>query len=100
MDDNIDMAGEIEIVARAMPGVFAYDDFCMDWAGNTYIGSHPDHLTQIAPEGQQRNFTGGDDVKIQFPTSVAFGRGSKDQENDLYIVTSKGQLIQVDLCQL
>ena len=100
LNEDCSANGEVEVIAHAMEGAQAYDDFCMDWAGNAWVGTHPGFLTQIAPEGKQRNFTGGDDVQINHPTGVAAGRGSKQEEDRLYIVTSAGQIIGVELSLL
>ena len=82
---------EPEILAHSLPAVLAWDDFVRDSAGNGWITTHPNAVTQVAVGGSQRNFT-VDDPKsdIQQPTSLIFGRGSPDAEKTLYVVTAGG----------
>ena len=93
---------EPEIIARSLPAVTAFDDVVIDWEGNGWIATHPNAVTEITPVGKQRNVT-ADDAKneIKAPTSLVWGRGSKDAEKMLYLTTagsqtSAGQVISVD----
>ena len=80
-------SGEIEILGRALPAVTAFDDVVLDWEGNGWIATHPNAVTEITPEGKQRNFT-GTDVEMLNPTSIVWGRGSLEQEKILYLTTN------------
>ncbi len=99
-------AGEVQVLARAEKGVTAFDDFALDWEGNAWIATHSNMVTEISVEGRQRNFTSGADVPdMTQPTSIIFGRGSKEEENTLYIVTSGfkeigGQVFRMRPCMI
>ena len=82
---------EPEIIALTLPAVDAWDDFAVDCKGNAWITSHPNAVTQVTLGGRQRNFT-VDDPKsdIQQPTALVFGRGSRDAEKTLFVVTAGG----------
>lgn len=97
-------AGEVEVLARAENDVSTFDDFAMDWEGNAWVATHSKMVTEISVEGRQRNFTSGADVPdMTQPTSIVFGRGSKEEENTLYIVTAGfkeigGQVFRMRAC--
>ena len=102
---SIDEAGkptsEPQILARAGPGVFAWDDIALDWEGNGWIATHANMVTEVTVGGKQRNFTGDDEkTDMKQPTSIIWGRGSQAAEKTLYIVTSgqntPGQVITLD----
>ena len=87
--------GEVEVIARIdVPARF--DDFDIDWAGNAWVATHPDVVTQVSVEGIQRNFTGdngGAALEMTQPTSARFGRGSAKEENVLYVVTAGNRTV-------
>ena len=89
------------IIARAGPGIFAWDDIAIDWAGNGWIATHANMVTEVTVGGKQRNFTGTDDkTDMKQPTSIIWSRGSRAAEKTLYIVTAgegtPGQVITLD----
>lgn len=79
-------AGEVELLARQKVG--AWDDFDIDWEGNAWIATHRGDLTEVTVEGRARNMTGCNALRMFDPTSARFGRGSRKEENTLYIVTA------------
>ena len=100
--------GEVEVIARVDVPAVVFDDFDMDWAGNAWIATHPNVVTQVSVEGIQRNFTGdngGNGIEMSQPTSARFGRGSAQNENILYVVTggsetAGGQIIALNTWML
>ena len=91
-------AGEVQVLSRITNGI--YDDFAMTWSGNAWIATHPNLLVEVTVEGKHRNITTGS-PNMEQPTSVVFGRSSKQQERTLYITASgsktvAGQLWSVD----
>ena len=100
--------GEVTVLARVDVPKERVDDFDMDWAGNAWVATHPNVITQVSVEGNQRNFTGnnsGDAIEMQQPTSARFGRGSAEQERVLYVVTAGtktvwGQIIALNTWML
>ena len=102
---SIDTTGnptsEPQILARAGPGIFAWDDIAIDWEGNGWIATHANMVTEVTVGGKQRNFTGSDDkTDMKQPTSIIWGRGSQAAQKTLYIVTAgegtPGQVITLD----
>ena len=97
-------AGEVELLARQKIGI--WDDFDIDWEGNAWVATHRGQVTEITLEGRQRNMTLCEDFEMLDPTSARFGRGSKKEENTLYIVTAGkkgtggGQVLAADVCQM
>ena len=93
ISSNGSATGEMEVIARVdLPQVL--DDFDMDWAGNAWIATHPNVVTEVSAEGIQRNFTGasgGAAIEMSQPTSARFGRGSAQAEHVLYVVTGGNQ---------
>ena len=94
-----------EIIARLLPGTGAWDDIAMDWAGNGWIATHGDRVTQVTVEGRQRNFTAcsdRDELAMQRPTALVFGRNSQQARRTLYVVTGGGdapaQIFALDTC--
>ena len=93
---------EPEVIARAGPDVFSFDDLVVDWEGTAWIATHNEAVTTITLDGAQRNITGENDTTIYQPTGAAWGRGSHSKT--LYIATagdllhgsSKGQVIALD----
>ena len=96
--------GEVELLGRQKIGI--WDDFDIDWAGNAWVATHRGQVTEITVEGRQRNMTLCEGFSMLDPTSARFGRGSKKEENTLYIVTAgnKGvggaQVLAADVCQM
>ena len=97
-------AGEVELLSRQKIGI--WDDFDIDWEGNAWVATHRGQVTEITVEGRQRNMTLCEGFSMLDPTSARFGRGSKKEENTLYIVTAgdKGvggaQVLAADVCQM
>ena len=102
-------AGEVQLLARQKDGI--WDDFDIDWEGNAWIATHRGDLTEVTVEGRERKMTQCKGVRMFDPTSARFGRGSKKQENTLYIVTAGSapfkddaggfpQIIAADVCQM
>ena len=95
-------AGEVQVLYRVTQGSYIFDDFAMDWAGSAWIATHPNEVTQVTVEGKQRNITADEPNRdMTQPTSVVFGRGSKQEERKLYITTSGsdtvgGQVFSID----
>ena len=102
IDATGNATAEPEIITRALPYVFAWDDLVVDWEGTAWIAAHADAVTQINLDGQQRNITASEnDTTIEQPTSLAWGRGSHSKT--LYIVTAgnleagtPGQVMSLD----
>ena len=100
--------GEVEVIARVDVPAVVVDDFDIDWAGNAWIATHPNVVTQVSPEGIQRNFTGdngGNGIEMSQPTSARFGRGSAQEGSVLYVVTggsetAGGQIIALNTWML
>ena len=95
-------AGEVEIIARVDVPQTVYDDFDMDWEGNAWIATHPNMMSEVTVEGKERNITGdGGSLEMSQPTAARFGRGSKQAEKTLYVVTggsqtAGGQIVAVE----
>ena len=88
--------GEVEVITRVGVPQVVFDDFDMDWAGNAWIATHPNVVTQVSVEGIQRNFTGdngGAAIEMSQPTSARFGRGSVEEEKVLYVVTGGSETV-------
>lgn len=88
--------GEVEVIARVNVPEVVVDDFDMDWAGNAWIATHPNVVTQVSVEGIQRNFTGdnrGAAIELSPPTSARFGRGPVQEEKVLYVVTGGSETV-------
>lgn len=103
IDKTGSATAEPEIIARAAPGAFAWDDLALNWQGTAWIATHVNAVTEVTLAGKQRNVTGTDDrTEIKHPTSLIFGRGSQAAEKMLYVVTSgsgkdqPGQVMSVD----
>ena len=104
ISSNGSATGEVEVIGRVDVPQVVVDDFDMDWAGNAWIATHPNVVTQVSPEGIQRNFTGGNDIEMSQPTSARFGRGSMDK-SVLYVVTggsetAGGQIVALNTWML
>ena len=100
---NASAAGEVQLLARQKQG--QWDDFDLDWEGNAWVATHRGDLTELTVEGRHRNMTSCEGVPMLDPTSARFGRGSKKEENTLYITTAGnaaggGQIIAADVCQM
>ena len=83
-----------EIIARPLPDMEAWDDLAMDWEGNGWIATHAHAVTQVTVGGRQRSFfacSDCDELAIQRPTSLVFGRTSQRARRTLYVVTSGGK---------
>ena len=97
ISNNGSAIGQVEIIARVDAQQLKYDDFAIDWAGTAWVTAHPNSLNEISFEGAQRNFTGKvAGIGLDQPASARFGRGSKQEEKTLYVVTSTGQVIALD----
>ena len=102
IDKTGSATAEPEIIARAAPGAFAWDDLAINWQGTAWIATHVNAVTEVTLAGKQRNVTGTDaQTEIKHPTSLIFGRGSQAAEKMLYVVTSgsgkePGQVMSVD----
>ena len=97
ISNNGSATGQVEIIARLDVPQVEYDDFDIDWAGTAWVATHPNSLNEVSFEGAQRNFTGKDaGIELKQPTAARFGRGSKREENTLYVVTATGQVIALD----
>nr|POE47188.1 hypothetical protein CFP56_00520 [Quercus suber] len=66
---------ETLVLNEDAPHPMSYDDFDFDSAGNAYIGTHPDKVYQIDPDGRQTLLASGGD--IESPTSTAVSRDGK-----------------------
>ena len=75
----------MEILARTTEADYTYDDFDRDSAQTAWIGTHPDHVSEVTAAGTQTEIT-GDPVAFFHPTSMRFGRGA--QQGTLYVVNS------------
>ena len=100
---NASASGEVQLLGRQKQGI--WDDFDLDWEGNAWVATHRGDLTEVTVEGRHRNMTACEGVKMLDPTSARFGRGSKKEENTLYITTAGnsdggGQIIAADVCQM
>ena len=101
IDKTGNATSEPTILARAPPGVFAWDDIALDWEGNGWIATHANMVTEVTVGGKMRNFTGTDDkTEMLQPTSLIWGRGSVAAQKTLFIVTSgekaPGQVLTLD----
>lgn len=96
------VAGVVQILATThLPAIF--DDFDMDWEGTAWVATHGNMLSQITVEGKQRNITGSGNTEMVEPTSVQFGRGSKQLEKTIYMTaagnkTVGGQVLAINVC--
>lgn len=105
LHDDGSAAGEVEILARIALPQHIWDDFDMDWEGNAWVATHRGDLMEITVEGRQRNTTVCTGIDMLDPTSARFGRGSKKEENTLYVTTAgnkdgSAQVLAVDVCQM
>ena len=97
VDDDANATGEVQILARA-PSTALWDDFDLDWEGTAWVATHASEVYAVTIEGKEKNNTG-----IMEPTSARFGRGSKQQENILYLSTvgegtTAGQVVALNTC--
>lgn len=75
------------IVATATDQVRAWDDLVIGWEGEAFIAAHTNSVTEVTSSGRQRNFTSPDPkAPMVQPTSLAWGRGSADNNNTLFVV--------------
>ncbi|MCJ1282141.1 hypothetical protein MMC26_001464, partial [Xylographa opegraphella] len=88
LNDDGSAAGEVQVVARTnLPAI--YDDFDLDWEGNAWIATHANMLNEITIQGKQRNITADSrNTEMTEPTSAQFGRGSKQAEKTVYMVSA------------
>ena len=107
LSENGSASDELQILNRPGLGCLAYDDLAIDWEGNAWVASHPNALTEVTVEGRNRNVTAMKNAaQIKFPTSAAFGRGSKREEKIVYVTasgdgkTSWGQVFAIDTCMI
>lgn len=84
-------------VSTISVGQGGYDDFAVDAKGRLWIATHPDAIDIVAPSGKQ-TILGGFNVTANGlgPTSAAFGRGCKKEEQTLYVVGADGVVFAVD----
>ncbi|MCJ1379309.1 hypothetical protein MMC17_002410 [Xylographa soralifera] len=81
--------GEVETLKKVVAPQSLYDDFAMDWEGNAWVATHQHELDEITITGKQRTILTNDpNVIMEQPTSVIFGRGSKEKEHTLYMTTA------------
>ena len=89
-------AGTVDILSRSPSTSDIYDDLDLSSAGNAWITTHSNAVTEVTAGGTQTNMTGNGNSFLQ-PTSARFGRGAEDQT--LYVVnagnTGTGQLVAV-----
>ncbi|KAL9068032.1 MAG: hypothetical protein Q9161_006477 [Pseudevernia consocians] len=99
--DDGSAAGEVEILVGVGGPSADYDDFDIDREGNAWIATHPNAVVEASTEGKLRNITrDGNITDLIQPVSVKFGRGSRQEEKILYVVTAGsdtagGQVIAV-----
>lgn len=82
-----DQAGNVTKVVDAGPN-HRYDDFALDKEGNAWIATHNNSVNVVTPAGEQVVVAGGgNSTEFSDPTSAAFGKGSREEERTLYVVT-------------
>lgn len=91
LDKDYLSAGEVQVISHGKSTDLGYDDFDISWTGTVWMGTHMNDLTEIAPSGKRRTYTGFNSTCTGFPTAVAL-----DKENLLYVVTAMGQILSVD----
>ena len=84
------LIAEPEVLGRHGDEFFAWDDFVTDWAGNAWVATHGQSVTQLKLKagGSRRSFTVDG---MNQPTSTAWGRGSRAAAKILYVVTAAEQ---------
>jgi hypothetical protein len=98
INEKGETTGDFKIVATLTdPAVQAYDDFAFDAEGNIWVATHPGQINKIYLDGKQIVAAGGGNSSVfHNPTSIAFGRGSRTEEQTVYVSTgglqSKGSL--------
>ncbi len=62
--------GDLEILAKIEADMtHAFDDFCVDADGTSYITTHPNGIYRVTPDGEQKMVAGGEGSEIVAPTS-------------------------------
>lgn len=98
IDTNGERVGHVSLISQfndTRP-----DDLAIDKSGNAWVASHPNSIIRVGVDGG--NLTAvetGPEAQIG-PTSAAFGRGSRRQEQLLYIVTGDGVVQVLDTTQV
>lgn len=101
--DDGTATGVVTKLTSPLSSSFKYDDFAFDANGNAYITNHPDTITIVSPSESQVIMAGHNSA-FDGPTSAAFGRGSREANCTLYVVTAgststhSGQVISVNTC--
>ncbi|KAH7099184.1 hypothetical protein BKA62DRAFT_322852 [Auriculariales sp. MPI-PUGE-AT-0066] len=96
------LAGNVTDLAapRLDQGEVAFDDFTVDRAGRSWVAALFDTLDVILPDGELVVAASGLNPNplphTAGPTSAAFGRGSKKQEQTLYITSAFGIVFALD----
>jgi len=88
--------GPFEVLATTPTGQRAYDDFALDLHDRMWIASHPNSLEVVFQENgtwRQVVVDTGLPATALGPTSTAFGRGSKEERETLYMTTADGILL-------
>ncbi|KAJ7154972.1 hypothetical protein C8R43DRAFT_1000827 [Mycena crocata] len=88
---KVESVGAVEVLGRVEEAGQQFDDFALDPQGRAWVTRHPDSLTVHYPLSNgswvQEKVAGN----LSMPTSGAFGRGDKVQEQSLYVTTGGGQ---------
>ncbi|KAH7105877.1 hypothetical protein BKA62DRAFT_343435 [Auriculariales sp. MPI-PUGE-AT-0066] len=95
-------ASPIQYLATTPSGQFAYDDFAIDKGGRLWIAAHTNAVDLVYPNGKQVVVTTSLNISStdRGPTSAAFGRGSRTQEQFLYVTSASGIVWAVDTSQV
>lgn len=87
--------GEAERLGDVPGGVRAFDDFAVDGEGTKWVATHDDAVTVIKAGGERWVIRDvGNGVGLRAPTSAAMGRGSKEEERTVYVVTGGVGMLQ------
>ena len=69
-----------------------WDDFAVDFEGNTYTATHPDRVERILLNGEQTILSQGvSSINIARPTRTIFGKGCTIEETTLMLVVHSGE---------
>ncbi|KAH7102064.1 hypothetical protein BKA62DRAFT_656627 [Auriculariales sp. MPI-PUGE-AT-0066] len=90
------LGGKVTIVATTPADQTTFDDFALDKQGRAWMATVPNGIDVVLGNGKTVPILGFNSGNTTGPTSAAFGRGSKSEENTLYVTTSFAKLFAID----